>query len=140
MTIYGSVTEKANRTGVWFALRWICVVPGYLTSAVITFLVVWMWVGLLTGLGDDGLSWFSILIVGLASFAGISVSALIAPKYKLIVVLLFALVTVLLVPRPYTLKTSGDGEAIPSRYELIGGVSGGLSAVATIFLRRKWNS
>jgi membrane protein implicated in regulation of membrane protease activity len=99
-----------------------------------------MWVGLLTGLGDDGLSWFSILIVGLASFAGISVSALIAPKYKLIVVLLFALVTVLLVPRPYTLKTSGDGEAIPSRYELIGGVSGGLSAVATIFLRRKWNS
>jgi len=61
-------------------------------------------------------------------------TTLVAPKHKLIVALVMSSVTLYLVPYPYTFESSGDGEVIPSIYELAGAVSGGILAMATIFL------
>jgi hypothetical protein len=87
------------------------------------------------GLADNGLSSFSIIIVAAASFAAICVSAFVAPRYGLGVAMLFAGVTLFLVERPYTMETSGDGEAIPTRYELIGVILGSIAAIAVVLLR-----
>ena len=94
---------------------------------------MWLGVGSLIGLADDGSSWFAICIVLFTSFAGVGVSALIAPLHKLNVALLTALVTVFLVPYPYTSETSGDGEAIPSSHQLVGVILGIFLAIALIF-------
>jgi hypothetical protein len=67
----------------------------------------------------------------------VSVSALVAPKFKLIVALLVAMLTIFLVPYPYTYQSSDDGEAIPSIYELTGAVVGGVLATAVVFFRSK---
>jgi len=117
------------------------VIPAYLVTGITTFCAVWFGVGLpFPELGDDGSSWFSIFIVIAASFTAASVSALVAPKHKLIVALVMSSLTVCLVPHPYTFESSGDGEAIPSIYELVGAIVGGIFAVGVIFFgpERKW--
>ena len=114
-------------------LRWACVVPSFLITLILTFFAMWFGVGSLVGLADDGASWFSICIVLVASFAAVSASALIAPKYKLVIALLGALLTVCLVPYPYTSQSSGDGEAIPSSHEVVGVVLGSFLAIALVF-------
>jgi hypothetical protein len=117
------------------ALRWALVVPAYFVSGFIAFCLAWLGTGLVSSaLADDGESYFSIVMVLVATFAGVGLSALIAPKYKLIVAFLGALLAVYLVPYPYTYETSGDGEAIPSIYMLAGTIMGGLLAMAVVLL------
>ena len=86
-------------------------------------------------IGDDGTSWVCVGMVLSTTFASVSVSALVAPKHKLIVAVLFALVTVYLVPYPYTSETSSDGEAIPSSHEFAGVILGSILATAVILFR-----
>lgn len=85
MTISSSGITRAahvpNRAWIWALLRWAFVLPSYL----LTGLAI-LGAGLVLRIflvGDDGTSWWSILIVLLASFAAISVVALIAPNSKL---------------------------------------------------------
>ncbi len=116
-----------NRT--WMTvLRWICVVPSYVVIGVATFTSI-LCSSLFLGRGDDGTSWFSIVIIVFASSAAITGAALVAPSYKLVVAVLFALATVWIVPYPYTIESSSDGEAIPSRYEIVGVVLGSEFAI-----------
>jgi hypothetical protein len=139
MAISSSVSE--NPTGVsYYArglcfLRWILVIPAYFVSGITAFLFAWFGIGGPLGVADDGSSWFSIFIVLFATFVAVTASALVVPRFKLIVALLAAVLTICLVPHPYDYQTSGDGESIPSMYELIGTLMGGILALAVVLLK-----
>jgi hypothetical protein len=135
MTISSSATNRTgylpDRARMFGILRWSCVIPAYIIALVGTFFATW--VLSMPFIGDDGLSWFCIVMVLSATFAAVGASGLVAPKHKLIVALLFALVTVSLVPHPYTSQSSCDGESIPSAYALGGVVLGSFLALAFVF-------
>ena len=139
MTISSSAANRTgylpDRTRMLTILRWSCVIPAYIIVLVGTFFATWVLSA--PFVGDDGLSWFCIVMVLSATFAAVGISALVAPKHKLIVPLLCALVTVCLVPYPYTSESSGDGEAIPSSHELVGVIIGSLLAIVLVFLWTK---
>jgi hypothetical protein len=141
MTISSSVitgfARRPNRAEMLAILRWLCVIPCYLITGLTTFTFIWIGLGGPLGLADDGLSWFSIVIVMGAAFAAVRASALTAPRFKLIVAILGALASLWLVPSLYTLETTSDGEAIPSSYELAGVILGSALAFVLIFIRAK---
>ena len=140
MTISSSATDGdarvPNYARAWTVLRWIGVIPSYLLVGVGTFLAALMFEVFVTG-DDNGTSWFAIGMVLVSSFLAVSVAALIAPNFKLTIAVLFALVTLWLVPYPYTMQSSADGEAIPSLYELVGVISGSTLAIALVFFLSK---
>ena len=146
-----ATTEPAlapNRARVWNILRWVLLIPCYLITLVTAFCAIWVsvlevciWLPVLDGpwLNDKGASESSVAEVSFAAFTAIVLVVWIAPRYKRAVAVFFSILTVCLLPYPYTSPSTdpGDWDVIPSAYKFVGAVLGSLLAIALVFFWSK---